>query len=73
MVEEYLSRVGERHASARSIEQLRANFGFERGDLLSQGGLRDMKPGRSLEQAASFAGANEIAELPEFHGYLQNV
>jgi len=44
MLEEHLAGVGQRHAAAGAVEQLRTNLRLQRRDLLAQGRLRNVQP-----------------------------
>jgi hypothetical protein len=56
---------GQRDPARPSFQQLDAQLGFERGDMVAQGGLRDVEHFRGARQHAGIGDRDEIPELPQ--------
>jgi hypothetical protein len=67
VIEEQPAGGGQRHASARPIEQLRAELALQGRNLLAESRLRHVQSGRRLEQAPGITHTEEVAQLFEFH------
>jgi len=67
---EGLAVVGGRHALRRTNEQGLADLVLELGDLLTEGGLRDVQLPRCLGEAPALDDLHEVTQLPHVHRLL---
>ena len=65
--DEQLARGGDRDRSRRPLRERDADLILQAPDLLGEGRLRDVLPGRGAGEAALVGERDEVAELPEFH------
>jgi hypothetical protein len=50
-----------------TAKKLEPDFRFQKLDLLRNGGLRDIEPGRRFCEAALIGNGQSVTDLPEFH------
>jgi hypothetical protein len=65
-----LARFGQLDAPARPVKQAGANFVFELGCLMAQGGLCNKDPVGRFGERAALGNGNEIPQLTKFHGVV---
>ena len=68
--EQRRARFGEHDAPADAVEQLHVVAGFERGDRVARGRLREVERPRPFRDVSALGDGHEYAQLLECHGRL---
>jgi hypothetical protein len=67
IVEEQRARLRQPHGALVALEQLRAQFRFQRLDLLAQGRLADMQALGRAREVQLFGDGDKVTQVAQFH------
>jgi CheY-like chemotaxis protein len=67
--EQGLTRLGERDAAVRAVEETDAELGFELADLLADGGLGDVQALGGVPEVQLLGDRDEVPQMAELHGW----